>query len=133
MKRQEEDRIRKQRDGIHAKFHSKAHVSRQLIHERTKHTHTQSLKNKSSIRQGMVEKAINEKARGCWEQARQRETNKNTLEAAHAHTTHAHTHPQPALIPSTSLHTGESNREACSSAMNFTGPELAERKTKPTK
>ncbi len=66
----------------------------------TLNTHTQTqthtlLKNKFSIRQGFVEKAINEKARGCWEQARQRETNKNTLEAAQAHTflrvrTHKH-------------------------------------------
>lgn len=61
-------------------------------HIQANQTHAQSLKNKFSIRQGMVEKAINEKARGCWERARQRETNKNTLEAAHAHTTHAHTH-----------------------------------------
>lgn len=61
-----------------------------------KHTHT--LKNKFSIRQGFVEKAINQKARGCWEQTRQRDTNKNTLEACtHARTnvrTRTHTHTQ---------------------------------------
>lgn len=37
------------------------------------HTHT-------GIRQSFMEKSINEKARHCWEQARQRATNKNTPE-----------------------------------------------------
>lgn len=82
------------------------------------HTHTHT-----GIRQSFMKKSINEKARHCWEQARQRATNKNTRDM-HMNT-HTRTHTYTVLIPFTRLNTGKSSRKTCKWVMNFTVPEHA--------